>query len=131
LGFYCTHEYAHTNSTAGRRLPFALKGVDVAVYAVFGALGLSTIVRPILRKDYGFSYLEGKDIEKFGGSECDLVAEDFHGLVQSNYGGYDGEDSWNEHLDEEWPFNKVSNVLWINEPSHEEAAWVQPTVSLG
>ena len=39
IGFHCTHQYAHTDSTANRRLPHALKGIDVVLYSVLRSLG--------------------------------------------------------------------------------------------
>lgn len=54
LGVYCSHKYAHTNGSAERRLPSALKGVDFAVYAAFRALGLAIKVEPILDDSWGF-----------------------------------------------------------------------------
>jgi hypothetical protein len=52
LGFHCTHQYAHTNGTANRRLPHALKGIDVVLYSVFRSLGLNVHVRPVLEVEF-------------------------------------------------------------------------------
>lgn len=52
LGFHCTHQYAHTNGTANRRLPHALKGIDVVLYSVFRSLGLKVHVRPVLEEEF-------------------------------------------------------------------------------
>ena len=40
LGFYCRHEYNHTNVNGIVRLRSALKGVDAMFYSVFDHLGL-------------------------------------------------------------------------------------------
>ena len=53
LGFCCTHQYAHTNSSSAIRIPRVLKGMDMALYAVFRALGLRLDVLPVLRDGYG------------------------------------------------------------------------------
>ena len=52
MGFYCTHAYAHSNQDHAKRIPFALKGVDMIVYAVFASLGLRGKVRPVLARFY-------------------------------------------------------------------------------
>lgn len=52
LGFHCTHQYAHTDGTANRRLPHALKGIDVVLYSVFRSLGLKVHVRPVLEQEF-------------------------------------------------------------------------------
>ena len=52
MGFYCTHAYAHCNYDHAKRIPFALKGVDVIVHAVFASLGLRGKVRPVLARSY-------------------------------------------------------------------------------
>jgi hypothetical protein len=48
LGFCCAHQYAHTNSSSAIRIPRVLKGMDMALYAVFRALGLRLDVLPVL-----------------------------------------------------------------------------------
>ena len=60
LGFHCTHQYAHTNGTANRRLPHALKGIDVVLYSVFRSLGLKVHVRAVLEEE--FSEEENSDL---------------------------------------------------------------------
>ena len=49
LGFFCSHEYAHAHDDPQWRVPRSLKGVDMAIYAVFRALGLQIEILPILR----------------------------------------------------------------------------------
>ena len=54
LGFCCAHQYAHTNSISAIRIPRVLKGMDMALYAVFRALGLRLDVLPVLHQEgYG------------------------------------------------------------------------------
>ena len=48
LGLYCSHAYAHNTSEGINDLPSALKGVDMAVYEVFQALGSHIQLRPVL-----------------------------------------------------------------------------------
>jgi len=52
LGFHCAHQYAHTNNTANKRLPHALKGIDVVIFTIFKSLGLKTEVRPVLDEEF-------------------------------------------------------------------------------
>lgn len=61
LGIYCQHAYAHSTVEGAAALPGILKGSDMALYAVFLALGLAVSVHPILahRDSYGFhKYME-------------------------------------------------------------------------
>ena len=51
LGFFCSHSYAHTSSTAKRSLPRKLKGSDLALFAVLKSLGLRAKVLPVLQKE--------------------------------------------------------------------------------
>lgn len=46
LGFFCAHAYAH-NNTQTTKFPDMLKGIDMAIWETFTALGLETIVRPV------------------------------------------------------------------------------------
>ena len=50
LGFFCNHQYAHSQSSGRRSLPGSFKGVDLAVFAAFKALGLKVHVKPIMAK---------------------------------------------------------------------------------
>jgi len=51
LGVFCRHRYAHNTDIARHRLPEALKGVDLAIYLAFQALGLRVSVKPIIDRD--------------------------------------------------------------------------------
>ena len=53
LGFFCHHAYAHSTESGRMGLPGALKGVDLAVFAVFMALGLDVKVVPVIKKPDG------------------------------------------------------------------------------
>lgn len=48
LGFFCSHQYAHTQCSPSVRVPRSLKGVDMAIYAVFRALGLQVEILPVM-----------------------------------------------------------------------------------
>jgi hypothetical protein len=48
LGFFCSHRYAHSDTSAQLALPRKLKGSDMALFAVLRSLGLKTEVRPVL-----------------------------------------------------------------------------------
>jgi hypothetical protein len=62
LGIYCTHSYAHSTQAGGGALPAVLKGADMAVYAVFRALGLSVRVRPVMtREDWGWAWASAEE----------------------------------------------------------------------
>lgn len=53
LGFFCHHAYAHSSESGRTGLPGGLKGVDLAVFAVFAALGMGVRVVPVVRKPGG------------------------------------------------------------------------------
>ena len=122
LGFYCGHEYAHTDISAKDRLPFALRGVDVAIYTVFRALGLSIDVRPIL-VDERFSY-------DFLDENCYLVGKEFHKRRLATTGAYYDDNDWDKTMDDEWPHERISDIVWVNHPEYGELAWARPVVSL-
>ena len=60
IGFFCNHHYAHSQSSGRLSLPGCLKGVDLAVFASFKALGLSVVVSPVMKK-------HGLDDQNWGG----------------------------------------------------------------
>lgn len=62
LGFFCSHEYAHAHRSPSVRVPRSLKGVDMAIYAVFRALGLQVKIIPVME-------LEDFYKVKFGGHQ--------------------------------------------------------------
>ncbi|CAD6590179.1 MAG: hypothetical protein ASARMPRED_004603 [Alectoria sarmentosa] len=49
LGFFCHHQYAHSQSSGRKSIPGAFKGVDLAIFSVFHALGLKVGVHPIIK----------------------------------------------------------------------------------
>jgi hypothetical protein len=53
LGFFCHHQYAHSSETGRKSIPMAFKGVDLAVYSVFQALGLKVGVHPTIENRSG------------------------------------------------------------------------------
>jgi hypothetical protein len=71
LGFYCNHAYPHANKGLGLKLPMALKGVDLLVYAVCRSLGLETKARPILEPDELFSYEDWSDMDGYWMDDAD------------------------------------------------------------
>ena len=71
LGFFCNHQYAHSQSSGRRSLPGSLKGVDLAVFAAFKALGLKVHVKPIMARN-GW----GDGSNSWGGLRVRAVEED-------------------------------------------------------
>ena len=53
LGFFCRHQYAHATDQGRKSLPAAPKGVDLAIFSAFNALGLKTGIHPIVRNCSG------------------------------------------------------------------------------
>ena len=76
LGFYCTHEYAHTKMNFIGRLPYALKGLDAVIFAVLlRGFGFEVFLRPILKTDFDDEYEDGGIIYPPDG---DRIATDLH-----------------------------------------------------
>ncbi|OTA98261.1 hypothetical protein M426DRAFT_77076 [Hypoxylon sp. CI-4A] len=100
LGFHCTHAYPHTTKVGQRSLPGILKGVDMAVYNVFDALGLKVRAKTVLDGDEADKRLEvryGWDEEKEEAIQSRLG--NWGGIRITEKGG--GEtDGWGEILDE-------------------------------
>lgn len=48
LGFFCHHQYAHSQESGRKTVPGAFKGVDLAIFSVFHALGLKVGIHPIV-----------------------------------------------------------------------------------
>lgn len=77
IGFYCAHQYAHTRDNTEKLMPYALKGIDVAIFAVFRALGLRVIVRPIIENGDIFIEWDEMQLENRSyDSELDECFED-------------------------------------------------------
>jgi hypothetical protein len=87
LGFFCHHAYAHSSESGRTGLPGGLKGVDLAVFAVFAALGMGVRVVPVVRKPGGGEWggLRVKDTPPREG----LVTAPGEGLVTAPGAGRD------------------------------------------
>ena len=95
IGQYCTHKYAHTNRGSIQRLPYALKGVDAVVYAIFSrGFGFKVHLRPVL-DDYRKE--EWLDREYSG----DIVGDGLHGLLLNVMSTEDGD------MAEVWPRSEL------------------------
>ncbi|KAL3419488.1 oxidoreductase [Phlyctema vagabunda] len=129
MAFFCAHQYAHTRSQSIELLPFALKGIDVAVFSVFKALGLMPSIRPILDND------NFRDHDK----EC-LGCHDHVGKVESvfskrleyEYVSRVGDDleeiqmansemeeggCMESYVERAWPLETWNGIIWLNSPS--------------
>ena len=49
LGFFCHHQYAHTNESGRKSIPHAFKGIDLAIYSVFRQFKLVVGIHPIIK----------------------------------------------------------------------------------
>lgn len=82
IGFYCAHLYAHNTEGADVLMPYALKGIDMALFSTFQSLGLSVKACPVMD-------LEAAGFEDMGGGsealESIQAGTGFHGLVNSSY----------------------------------------------
>ncbi|KAI9873288.1 MAG: hypothetical protein M1830_000577 [Pleopsidium flavum] len=117
LGFFCSHEYAHTHGAPPVRLPRSLKGVDMALYVVFRALGLKIEVLPILEKaakHYGAKgYFGGIDAQD-AGWKSSMSADKVYDL-NLDYKTYENEDE-----DEESDGYEISDPEATNLGDYED-----------
>ena len=108
MGFYCHHQYAHTQQSGRKSIPGAFKGVDLAIFSVFSALGLNVGIHPIIQnrsRDMGGlsagKLLHGSTVP----GEGDFVENYLENLAQEseddddedNYPYYRGEKEGTDH----------------------------------
>ena len=127
LGFFCNHQYAHSQSSGRLSLPGSLKGVDLAVFAAFKALDLKVLVKPVMEKNgwNGRSWggLRVRAVEmQDGPSEepktdpngCRKRAPEFDGEYGTVYGGDDSDqedyDDYDDYDDDEESLSKGSVI---------------------
>jgi len=127
LGIYCAHGYAHSSHSTRQALPAVLKGIDMAVYAVFCAHGLAVDVRPVAERVPG----RIEDDEKYDSSPefNTRVADSSAGLTVSDVGGND-DDEWDD-IWAEWPHSQ-RDVHWLTQPNAKglwDASFVHMLVS--
>ncbi|KAF6224617.1 hypothetical protein HO173_012960 [Letharia columbiana] len=114
LGFFCHHQYAHSQRSGRKSIPGAFKGVDLAIFSVFHALGLKVGVHPIIENRSenmgGLSARElmrGRTVPREGdfvencltnlsGKPTHLRGEGFDEDVEISYDAMDGSDSEEE-----------------------------------
>jgi hypothetical protein len=98
LGFYTTHAYPHTSESFTID---ALKGLDLAMWHVFQALGCGVCLRPILVLEEDYS----KSMHKFIGKSFHM-AKSGH-LI--DYGEF-------KDLVKDWGLEKIDHeqVIWLN-----------------
>jgi len=103
LGVFCRHRYAHNNDIAGHRLPEALKGVDLAIYLAFQALGLRVSVKPIIdRHGHGgvsLGHLRANkhlEVSQSAQKKLQSFQEDDNSEIRLEYEGEDLTDSGSE-----------------------------------
>ncbi|KAI4130889.1 MAG: hypothetical protein LQ338_001486 [Usnochroma carphineum] len=150
LGFFCHHQYAHAHGSGRKGLPHALKGVDFAVYAVFHSLRLKVGVYPVIKNRS--NRMGGMSVEKLlkgtpgvkKGDRVELFLEhldkytekaehkqpyerpDFTSVVGTALHGPTFDDYYEEESDEPvtnaWPHQKISKIVWMNDPLHQDFA---------
>ncbi|KAF1969278.1 hypothetical protein BU23DRAFT_591683 [Bimuria novae-zelandiae CBS 107.79] len=125
LGIFCQHAYAHSTPEGIEAFPGVLKGVDMAVYSVFLAIGLHISVRPVLefslRDEYDDYYdMDDEDPATDDCAEKNFIGRQLKSLVVSDAGGY--EESRKEVLESyggEW-----LNVNWLTNAKHKNIGYV-------
>ncbi|KAL2064514.1 hypothetical protein VTL71DRAFT_3651 [Oculimacula yallundae] len=129
LGFYCAHQYAHTREGTDQLMPYALKGIDAVLFAVFNSLGVSVRLRPVLENDIferedvdigeddyqrHRDYVKGESLESWEArrGHTTVIGANFTSIDSMDEG--DGE-RMSERLEEVWPFGEAHYVQWLNE----------------
>ncbi len=134
LGIYCTHAYAQNTPRAGssssKALPGVLKGADMAVYAVFRALGLQVRVRSVMTPSHWGWFWNGDEEEEGYEYRGPGVYTTREGLGPGEViladvcaDGYEGLDE----ICRSWAHDKV-RVRWLTDPALEEDGLREATV---
>ncbi|KAI1768212.1 hypothetical protein GGR53DRAFT_479401 [Hypoxylon sp. FL1150] len=133
LGFYTHHVYPHSSNASF--LPDALKGLDMAVWNVFQALGYEVYLRPVVHLDDDDNYDDGWDYDddddndnddddKVGFDVCGPSLRIKHLEAQTGDGGtiHDVVREWKYEY--EYGMRKteidMSDAYWLNSGGHEE-----------
>ncbi|KAI1446123.1 hypothetical protein F5Y02DRAFT_417419 [Annulohypoxylon stygium] len=118
LGFYTRHHYPHTSIGTSFRPPENLKGIDMALWECFRALGCRVRLRPVAEFEHGIYDTHEED----GSMPVKFIGGSFKAFIDRNKYGTVGVmylfDRWwrptfGENL-------KHSNIDWMNHPGHEE-----------
>ena len=131
LGIPCTHAYPHTIEESIPSLPAALKGVDMAVYETFRAIGLEISMRPILDvshtimedmrqqaewdadKDFTWPCHGGKYRELYNNftepDDIDCIGSELRPIQTAGI----GEDTALHHIVEAWGSHELGKVNWL------------------
>ncbi|KAF3055167.1 putative 2og-fe oxygenase family protein [Daldinia childiae] len=118
LGFYTTHSYPHT--TRHFCEPDTLKGLDMAIWECFQALGCSVYLRPVAQE-----YSE-RDQVGFNQREEVWVGGSLRTGETANFLSYDEMSDDAEVLLKGWsklgdgPIFRYSDIAWLNDPGESE-----------
>ncbi|KAL9601098.1 MAG: hypothetical protein Q9179_002986 [Wetmoreana sp. 5 TL-2023] len=127
LGFHCTHAYAHTNGSLIRHLPFALKGKDAVIFAVFDRLGLSVKLHGVM-EDLRDSYDDENDKLEDDHRGSELVSNGLKGIQLSNLGEQEGlkaiDLSGLQVVPSAWRGKWRKDIEWFGYPGNRELAVV-------
>ncbi|KAL7621893.1 hypothetical protein AAE478_007393 [Parahypoxylon ruwenzoriense] len=116
LGFYTSHSYPHTSEVFC--IPDTLKGLDMAIWECFQALGCGVYLCPIAENPWG----KGRK-RRLRGMDHRFIGTTFKAFVRD-----DTCESIND-IDEMlrqwenralWDEDGYSRVAWLNRPGHEE-----------
>ena len=111
LGFASHHRYVYTDLNKTEDLPSLLKGADLLVYMVAKSLGLSVIVKPVVREKHSWRL-------KYPCSNEQVLLKTFH-KVQQN-------DDFDGYLNEQFKKlfgtgNHVKHISWCQ--TLEDSEW--------
>ncbi|KAK3380993.1 hypothetical protein B0H63DRAFT_560784 [Podospora didyma] len=128
LGVYCSHAYAHSTAEGARALPAVLKGSDMAVFAVFRALGLPVKVRAVLDDDdnmYVYDPATNTRIPERS-QTANRVSHGIGKVLITSAGSY-SDSGWPD-VWEDWPHRDME-INWLTEerPDHKNLEIVHLT----
>ncbi|KAH7418511.1 hypothetical protein BKA64DRAFT_635633 [Cadophora sp. MPI-SDFR-AT-0126] len=119
-------------------MPYALKGIDAVLFAVFSSLGVNVRVRPVLdneaweREDEYYqteykehwNYVEGEGFESWKARQVAITryGSGFEGIGSSDHDGLE----LSKAIKNDWPLVESYSVEWLNEAT--AAGW-EPAIA--
>lgn len=112
MAIYCAHAYPHNTPHAKELLPRALKGSDMAIWAVYKALGLLIGNLPVI---YNHGY--DADVD----DDSPLIGDELHSIIDVNF--HDIRSSIRRLIESNWPCTSTDDcMVWVNDPLHTNPA---------
>jgi hypothetical protein len=142
LGLYCSHDYAHTSSSASTRLPSQMKGMDATILRICETFDLNTEALPVYNCEEQYEYEERSDIrdlvycasdpvelfsvrpskkqrvERDRDGDVDWIGSYFEEVHEDTCGDY--QERWLSRLQDSNSFSPYHGIQWLNGPKYWE-----------